>query len=150
MPSAESKISVKVFISYAHADQELHKKLQEHLSSLVYSGDITIWQDQEIPAGANWEEQINTHLNEADMILLLVSASFIASKYCWNKEVQAALKGHEAGTVRVIPVILKPVHWQNTPLGQLQALPTDAKPVTRWSDQDDAFERLGSRHRRQG
>ncbi len=132
-------MSAKIFISYAHADQELRKKLEAHLSSLNYSGKITIWQDQEIPAGANWEDEINTHLNEADIILLLVSSDFITSKYCWNKEVQAALERHRAGKVRVIPIILRPALWQDTPLGQLQALPTGAKPVTQWSDQDAAL-----------
>jgi TIR domain len=140
MQPIEPETSVKVFISYTHTDQELRKKLEEHLSSLLYSGEITIWQDQEIPAGANWEDQINTHLSSADLILLLVSASFIASKYCWNKEVQAALQRHKRGEARIIPIILKPTVWQNTPLGQLQALPTGAKPVTQWNDQDAALE----------
>lgn len=140
MQPTEPQVSVKVFISYAHADHELHKKLEEHLSALIYSGKITIWRDQEIPAGANWEDQIKAHLNGADMILLLVSSSFIASKYCWNKEVQAALQRHKLGKVRVIPIILRPVHWQETPLGQLQALPTEAKPVTQWDDLDAAFD----------
>ncbi len=131
--------SVKVFISYAHADQELCKQLQDHLSPLIRSGRMTIWQDQEIPAGEDWENHINTRLNDADLILLLVSASFIASNYCWNKEVREALKRHKAGMVQVIPIILRPVHWQSTPLGQLQALPTRAKPVTQWNDLDTAF-----------
>lgn len=131
---------IKVFISYAHADQELHRKLEEHLSSLKHTGEITIWQDQEIPLGTNWEDQILTHLNEADLILLLISASFIASNYCWNREVEIALERHKAGTARVIPVLLKPALWQNTPLGQIQALPTGAKPITQWNDQEAAFE----------
>src|SRR5215469_15127066 len=121
MSPSESAISVKVFICYSHADQELRHRLEEHLSALIYSGKITIWQDQKIPLGANWEDQINTHLSEADLILPLVSASFIASKYCWNKEVQIALARHKEGTARVVPIILRPVHWQDTPLGQLQA-----------------------------
>src|SRR5215469_9499591 len=122
-------MSAKVFISYAHADQELRKKLEDHLSSLNHSGKITIWQDQEIPAGGNWEDEINIHLNEADIILLLVSSDFIASKYCWNKEVQTALERREAGTAQVVPIILRPALWQDTPLAQLQALPADARPV---------------------
>src|SRR5438270_250774 len=142
MQSIESEISVKVFISYAHVDQELHKKLKEHLSVLKRSGKIIIWQDQEIPAGANWKDQINTNLNEADLILLLVSASFIDSEYCWNEEVEVALERHKAGTARVIPIILKPADWQHTPLGQLQALPEEGKPVTQWSDQDAAFDKV--------
>lgn len=140
VPHTSKEMSIKVFISYAHVDRDLHKKLEDHLSSLKYSREITIWQDQEIPLGANWKDQINTHLNEAHLILLLVSASFISSDYCWNKEVLAALERHKAGAVRVVPIILKPVHWQSTPLGQLQALPSDARPITLWDDQDAALE----------
>ena len=140
MRSIVPERSIKVFISYAHADQKSRKKLEEQLSPLERSGKITIWKDQEILAGTNWENQINTHLNEADIILLLVSPSFIASNDCWNKEVPEALRRHEAGLARVIPIILKPVCWQNTPLRQLQALPTGAKPVTKWNDLDTAFD----------
>jgi outer membrane protein assembly factor BamB len=142
MQPTESKTTINVFISYARADQELRKKLEEHLSSLKHSGKITIWQDQEIPLGADWKDQIDTHLDEADLILLLTSSSFIASNYCWNKEVQAALERHKAGTVRVVPIILRPVGWQNTPLGQLQALPAEAKPITLWENEDAAFKNV--------
>ncbi len=142
MQPTESMTSLKVFISYAHEDLELHKKLLKHLVSLERSGEITIWQDQEIPAGANWEDQIDMHLNQAGLILLLVSADFIASKYCWSKEVQVALRRHEEGKVRVVPVVLRPVSWQGTPLGQLQALPADAKPVTEWKSQDAALDNV--------
>ena len=84
MPPIESEISVKVFICYSHADQDLRQELEEHLSPLIYAGKITIWQDQQIPLGANWRDQINTRLNEADLILPFISAKFIASQYCWN------------------------------------------------------------------
>jgi hypothetical protein len=140
MSLTASEICVKVFICYSHADQDLRNRLEEHLSALIYSGAITIWQDQKIPLGANWEDQINTHLNEAGLILPLISARFIASNYCWNKELKIALQRHKEGTARVVPIILRPVHWQDTPLGQLQALPTGIKPVTQWDDQDEAFE----------
>ena len=82
------EICIKVFISYAHEDLELHEKLRRHLRPLERSGKMTIWRDQEIPAGANWEETINTHLDEADIILLLISSDFINSDYCWSKEVK--------------------------------------------------------------
>jgi TIR domain len=140
MQPTKPEVSIKVFVSYARADREFCRKLEDHLSPLKYSGKITIWQDQEIPAGADWEDQIHAHLNDADMILLLISSSFIASKYCWNKEVQTALERHKAGIARVIPILLKPALWQDTPLGQLQVLPTEAKPITQWHDQDAAFE----------
>jgi WD40 repeat protein len=132
-------MSIKIFISYAHKDQELHEKLVKHLGALKRAGQITIWQDQEIPPGSDWRKEILTHLNEADLILLLVSVDFIASNYCWNDELQLALKRHEAGTARVIPIILRPVDWQDTPLRQLQALPAGARAVTEWNDQEAAL-----------
>src|SRR5579859_3891784 len=140
MSPIEPGICVRVFIGYSHADRKLRKKLEEHLGVLKHSREIVIWQDQEILPGDNWDDQIKTRLKEADVILLLVSASFFASQYCWEEEVQKAIERHKAGTARVIPIILRPVDWQYSLLGQLQALPTGAKPVTRWNDPDDAFE----------
>jgi phosphonate transport system substrate-binding protein len=136
----EQERKLKVFISYAHEDQGLRKKLGEHLITLEHCKNIEIWHDQEIPPGADWRDHINTNLNEADMILLLVSSSFIASNYCWNEEVLTALQRHNAKTARVVPIILRPVRWQNTPLEQLQVLPTGARPVTKWDDVDTALE----------
>lgn len=138
----EQQRRLKIFISYAHQDHELRQKLNEHLTPLTYSENLEIWQDQEIPPGADWKDHIDTHLKDADVILLLVSSSFIASEYCWSKEVLAALERHKAKTARVVPIILKPVRWQDTPLGQLQALPTGAKPVIQWDDVDTALENV--------
>jgi len=67
MSSIESAIIIKVFICYSHADQELRHRLEEHLSALIYSGIITIWQDQKIPLGANWEDQINSSKKSSDL-----------------------------------------------------------------------------------
>jgi predicted NBD/HSP70 family sugar kinase len=132
-------MGIRIFISCAYTDRDLCRKLVEHLSSLKYAKDIIIWHDQEIPAGADREQQIDTYLNEAHLILLLVSRSFLSSKSCWNKVVQTALERRKSGAVQVIPIILKPVDWQHTPLGQLQALPVGTKPITKWGDQDAAF-----------
>ena len=67
------------------------------------------------------------------IILLLISADFLASDYCYSVEMQRAQQRHEAGEARVIPVILRPVDWQHEPLlHKLQALPTSARPVTDW------------------
>ncbi len=137
MPPARP--SVKVFISYAHADQKMHQELVNHLGALRNSQKITIWWDQEIPPGANWRDQIDTHIDQADLILFLLSADFIASNYCWNHEVQVALKRHEAGEVQVIPVLLKPVDWQDTPFEKLQILPTGAIAVTEVLNHDATY-----------
>ena len=131
--------AIKVFFSYAHEDENLRDELEKHLSMLKRQGVIKGWHDRKIGPGKEWKGEIDTHLDTADVILLLISPDFIASDYCWDVEVKRTMERHEAGEARVIPVILRPVDWKSAPFGKLQALPTDAKPVTIWSDRDEAF-----------
>ncbi len=63
----------------------------------------------------------------------------MASDYCYTKEMQRALDRHKRGEARAIPIILRPIDWQETPLGKLQALPKDGKPITLWANRDNAF-----------
>ncbi len=72
-------------------------------------------------------------------MLLLVSASFLASNYCYEIEMKRAIARHEAGEARVIPVILRACDWKNAPFAKLQALPTDARAITSWPNRDEAF-----------
>jgi formylglycine-generating enzyme required for sulfatase activity len=72
-------------------------------------------------------------------VLLLVSADFIASDYCWGEEMAKALDRHKRDEAQVIPVILRYCAWQSTPLGELQAVPKNAKPVKSWLDRDEAL-----------
>ena len=100
-----------------------------------------MWHDREITAGTEWEREIDTHLNSAQIILLLVSPDFMDSDYSYSIEMKRAMARHERGEARVIPVILRAVYWQGAPFGKLQALPTDAKPVMSryWHNLDEAF-----------
>ncbi len=109
------------------------------MALLKRTGLSTDWYDRDIDAGAEWAREIDTHLNHADIILLLVSPDFIASDYCYNLEMMRALERHQAGEASVIPIILRPVSWKETPFGKLQALPEGGKAVTTWSNRDEAF-----------
>ena len=129
----------KIFFCYTHEDEALLNKLKTHLRPLQRQNLIDIWYDRNIGAGSVWEEDIKHHLNEADIILLLISPSFIDSDYCYSIELQRAIERHKGGNVRVIPIILEYVYWQFEPLSSLQALPTDAKPIMGWSNQNEAF-----------
>ena len=132
--------SIEVFYAYAHEDEELVKELQKHLSILKWQGVIREWYDREITAGTDWKGQLDQHLNSSGIILLLVSADFLASKYCYDVEMRRALERHDQGEARVIPVLLRMVDgWQGAPFGKLQSLPTDGKPVTSWKICDEAF-----------
>ena len=131
--------AIEIFFSYSDQDEELRDELEKHIAILKQSGVITGWHHRKIGAGREWKHEIDTHLNQAHLILLLVSADFIASDYCYDIEVQRAMERHEAGEVCVIPVILRPVDWHEAPFSKLQALPTKAKLVTTWENQDQAF-----------
>ncbi|HEU5375283.1 MAG TPA: toll/interleukin-1 receptor domain-containing protein, partial [Ktedonobacteraceae bacterium] len=122
--------SVKIVCCYVREDQPLLFKLKEHLTPLERTGYITFWSDINISPGEEWEQELHARLNTAQIILILVSSSFIASDYCYHQEMQHALQRHQRGEARVIPIILAPVMWQITPLGALQALPKEARPVT--------------------
>ena len=102
------------------------------------NGRILKWHDRMIPAGAEWRSQIDGRLERADIVLLFVSPHFIESRYCYEVEGQVALRRHHSGAAQVIPVILRPCSWEATPFAELQALPQDGKPVTRWDDRDEA------------
>ena len=132
--------AVEVFYSYSHEDEELRDELEKHLSILKRHGVITGWHDRKIGAGREWEGEIDTHLDTADIILLLISADFLASDYCYDVEMSRAMERHEAGEAYVIPVLLRPVdNWESAPFAKLLGLPTDFKAITTWSNQDEAF-----------
>src|SRR5438067_2533914 len=100
---------------------------------MKHEGLIVDWHSRSISAGEERAKEIDAHLNTAHIILLLISANFLASNYCYGIEMQRALERHETGEARVIPIILRPVDWEHIPsLSKLQALPTKAKPVTTW------------------
>ncbi|HYU76021.1 MAG TPA: toll/interleukin-1 receptor domain-containing protein [Ktedonobacteraceae bacterium] len=131
--------AIKIFFSYAHEDKGRREELEKHLGALRRSGKIVTWYDRDIQAGTQWEQEIDTHLNSADLILLLISHHFIDSDYCYGIEMKRALERHRAGTARLIPVVLSPVDWEETPISTLQALPIGGKPVTQWRDRNVAF-----------
>src|SRR5260221_210168 len=137
--TAEPTKTLKLFYCYAREDKALREELERHLASLKRQQHITTWYDREILPGAAWEKEIDTHLNAAHIILLIVSPDFMDSDYCYGIEMKRALERHEAGTARVIPIIVRPVDWVEAPFSHLQVLPTDAQPITLWSDRDHAF-----------
>lgn len=134
-------MAAKIFLSYSHKDAKLVDQLKIHLSALERLGEIEVWHDREIEAGTEWKHEIDTNINTADVVLLLVSPNFLNSDYCYSIELKRAMERHERGEARVIPIILRPVYWQNAPFAKLQALPTNGKPVagSGWHDLDEAF-----------
>ena len=129
----------KLFYAYANEDERLLKKLNKHLSLLVRQGLISPWSSQNITAGTLWDQELRDHLKTADIILLLVSANFIASDYCYTVEAQEALRRHQAGEACVIPILLHPCDWEYAPFAKLAPLPNNRKPVKMWTNEDAAL-----------
>jgi hypothetical protein len=130
---------VKLFFSYSHKDEELRNELETHLALLKRQGVISSWYDRRITAGSDFGQIISTELESARIILLLVSAHFLDSDYCYEKEMRRAIEKNKDGSAIVIPVILHPCDWQSAPFGQLRATPTDGKPVSMFANQQEAF-----------
>ena len=140
---ADTEAVISIFVSYAHEDDEERKDLTTHLRQIP---NVAVWDDRAIPAGSNWDEDITTRLNTADIILLLISKDFLDSEYVKDVEIKVALERNEAGDAIVIPILLKSCIW--TPrLGGLQALPSDENlPEDKnwvtsdaWNRLDDAY-----------
>jgi hypothetical protein len=129
----------RVFISYSHKDEPLRAELDKHLSLLKRQGELDIWTDHRIPVGGELGSAISEALENADVIMLLLSADFLASDYCFGVEMTRAMERHERGDAVVLPVMLRPCDYQSAPFGRLKAVPTDGRPVTKWPNQDDAF-----------
>ncbi|MDO9414454.1 MAG: toll/interleukin-1 receptor domain-containing protein [Pseudolabrys sp.] len=128
-----------VFFSYSHADEALRDQLEKQLSLLKRQGIIEVWHDRRISAGQDFGQEIDRHVETDDIILLLVSADFIDSDYCYNNEMARAMERHETGEAVVIPVIMRACEWHGAPFGKLNATPPDGRPVTQYPDRDQAL-----------
>jgi len=144
---------LQLFYSYSHRDESLRDELETRLKLLERNGLIQSWHDRRITPGIEWQKELDQKLEQADIILLLVSPDFIASDYCYEIEMTRALQRHKTGEAIVIPILLRSgVDLNSSSFSHLQALPTDLKPVTKWSDRDDAWHNVeqGIKHVIQG
>ena len=139
MATEKSDNKVLVFYSYSHKDERHRNRLGVSMSLLAREGAIEEWYDRRITAGDEWADEIAQQLDAAQLILLLISPDFIASDYCYGKELAQAIERNNSGKAWVIPIIVRPCEISGTPFAKLQALPTDAKPVTIWGNRDKAW-----------
>jgi hypothetical protein len=133
------EISVKAFCSYAHRDEALREEFERHIAVLKHNNWVQIWHDRQIGAGEDWAGDIDENLNRADIILLFVSADFLASDYCYKKELSRALERAEQKQALVFPIIVRPCDWSDAPFAHLQAVPAGGKAVTSWTNRDEAW-----------
>lgn len=138
----ELKNTVNIFFAYVEEDNEWQERLDEHLAVLKSRGEITIWHKEMVLAGEGWEDAANKALYAADIILILVSAYFLASERQYEVEMKNALERHKQGSTIVVPIILSDCMWNLTELNKLQVLPTNKIPITNlkhWGSTDAAL-----------
>jgi len=119
-----------VFVSYARNDIAFFEELSTHLSLLQRKGLIQFWQEGRLRAGEAWKDVISSQIQIADIVILLVSADLLASDFIWDHEFKLVYERQRQGKTTVIPVIVKPCLWQDSPLAEFQAFPSDGKPVS--------------------
>lgn len=120
-------------------DRALLARLMEHLALLLREGKIRAWHDGMVVAGANYEAEVQKHLEEAQVILLLVSSSFVASDKCYERLAVRAMERRTAGEASVIPIVLRACDWRSAPFGALDPLPPGGTPIAQFEDVDVAF-----------
>ena len=135
--------ALDVFISYSHEDETLRRELEEQLVRLRSEGLVGTWHERRITDGEEWRGWIDRDLMSADLILLIVSAPFLASGYCQDAEIKHALDLHASRHAKVIPIIARPCDWPTAPFAELATLPQGVGPVTEWHDRDSAWEQVG-------
>ena len=123
-------MTVEVFISYARDDIKWRRKLENHLGNLKNQQLIHAYHDGDISPGKKMEEEILAHLKSAQIILLLISANYMAAEFCYQIELKQAIERHTAKQARVIPVLLSHADYENAPFAELEPLPSNHKPIS--------------------
>lgn len=131
--------AARVFFSYAAEDEPHRATLEKHLRLLQRQGLVEGWHARMLAPGEDRDAEIRQRLDEADVVLLLLSSDFLACDRVWEDEMARALERHDAGEARVVPVFVRPCELQGAPFARLQGLPRDGVPVTRHPDADQAW-----------
>ncbi|HAO10878.1 MAG TPA: hypothetical protein DCQ51_06840 [Planktothrix sp. UBA8407] len=153
MTENSSQLTRAIEIVYCHSDndqdRELRNELEKHLMTMQREGIITTWHEDKIGAGQEWQSEIDKRIDTARIILPLISADFVNSDKSYELELQRAIGRHISLEAYVIPIILRPVDWQNIKfkdfndnditLGDMTVLPEHGLAVTRWQNCDEAL-----------
>lgn len=139
IPASGASSGKKIFFSYSKHDRPYLDELLRQLSGLRRQGKIQAWNDLDILPGEEWDARIKHELQTADIIMLFLSPDFLSTDYIWDVEITAAMERHEKGTAVVIPVAVRPCDWSGLPFSKLNALPSKAKPVTSYTNRDEAW-----------
>jgi hypothetical protein len=139
-PVKEIGDPLRLFLSYAHADEKYVNELRKDLKLMERNGLIRSWYDRALIAGEKWEARILEELNDADIIVCQISRDFLNSDFCVLTELDKAIQRKEAGESELVAYLLEHCGWKEVPkLSGFQMLPQDAKPLSEWKGKQDKY-----------
>jgi internalin A len=138
--SDSDKRPLRIFFSYSHKDEQYKKELDVHFAHLRNTGRVETWNDRKIIAGDNWDDNIKKQLEEADILILMLSADFLNSPYIMQREmkiVEERLRKEEKH-FKAIPIFTRSCYWKGFEMMKKQGIPRDTDGKSRWiaSSQD--------------
>jgi hypothetical protein len=125
---------LRVFLSYSRDDTRWREEVDKHLAALKKERLLEVWYDRLLLPGTRWDPKIMKELEEADIVLLLISASFMHSEFCYSREMKAALACQARGQLAVVPIAVHDCDWGEAPFAELTSLPPRSKPLSSWSN----------------
>ncbi len=129
-PETTASTQPLVFISYSHKDEKWRERLHLFLKPAEQSGSISVWDDRRIHLGDEWNTAIDEAIAQASVAVLLISPEYLASEWVSMKEIPDLLKRQQQGSLRIIPILLKPCNWNEADwLSTIQIFPSDGKPI---------------------
>ncbi len=133
------KNPVSIFLSYAKEDKPFKDKLLKHLSYMIRSSQVDVWDDEQIVGGQNWKEEIENKLRTAQIAILLVSSDFLASDFINDFEIPILLDRGKKGEATIVPILIRPVFFHGSELSSFKGFPKSGKPISNWENKDDAW-----------
>ena len=136
-----SQKAISVFISYSTQDKKHKDRLKVALEPLERNGYLKSWDESDIDIGSHKEESMLNKINEADLLLFLLSPDYLASDEAFDLEVKKAMERHEnpGDEVRIVPIVTRFCEWKETDFKAFQVLPRNSKPISSWNDPDEVY-----------
>lgn len=135
----------RIFISYSHQNEDFKKEFRTMIAPMEKGGHWKVWDDRWLLPGDRWNTEIAKHLNEANVIVLMLTPKFFDSSFIYDIELPRAIQRHEEGEALIIGVIVSDCMWEDTPLAKIQMLPVDGLPVERHQHRSEVWKAVATK-----
>jgi hypothetical protein len=110
----------KLFISYARIDRDWLVAVRTQLRSMPDQA-VNVWDDSQIPPGADFEHEIQRAISGSRASLLIVTPAFLASDFIRNHELPFLVSASDRDLIRLFWIHARKAQFEDTPLAAKQA-----------------------------